>query len=114
MTETIGGIQMSEVAFKQIRIAPEPGGQITSTRAVLDSPRGRIKTDWKIENNHFYLAVEIPANTTATLVLPSSNHQNVTENGLPLESAFIHSQEAKQLTLSLGSGLYQFLVKDFE
>ena len=114
MTETIGGIQMSKVAFKQIRIAPEPGGQITSARAVLDSPRGRIKTEWKIENNHFYLAVEIPANTTATLVLPSSNHQNVTENGLPLESACIHSQEAKQLTLSLGSGLYQFLVKQFE
>jgi alpha-L-rhamnosidase len=48
---------------------------------------GKIKSAWKIDGGNFMVEVEIPANTTATVILPNS--------------------EKKEL----GSGKYSFTVK---
>jgi alpha-L-rhamnosidase len=67
--------------YKKIVIAPKPGRQISSVSAELDTPYGIVSSSWKIENGVFKLDVVIPANTTATVLLPggvSTNDKQVT------------------------------------
>ncbi len=60
-------------AYKHIRLAPQPGGQLTSARGTLESPHGRIVSAWKIRPGRFEWEVVVPPNTTtATAPLPGA------------------------------------------
>jgi alpha-L-rhamnosidase len=86
----VSGIKIDEEnpGYKHFFLAPHPGGGLTNARAEFDSMYGKIVSDWKIEGENFVYEVEIPVNTTATVVLPGS-------------------EEKKEL----GSGKYSFTVK---
>ena len=58
--------------------------------------------------------VEIPANTTATVFVPASDLNNVTESGKILSKANgiqMKNAEDGYLVLNLGSGIYHFAVQ---
>lgn len=69
---TVGGIAPDPAApgFKRFRICPQPGGGITWAKASLDSPHGRIESDWRRDGIHFHLRAKIPPNTRALVELP--------------------------------------------
>ena len=54
-------------------------GGLTSARACYDSVRGRIVSDWEIEHGRFELTVEVPANATATVWVPTSDPSSVSK-----------------------------------
>ncbi len=54
-------------------IAPRPGGSIAFARASYQSVYGSVKTDWAETENGYRLAVTIPANTTAAVILPDGS-----------------------------------------
>ncbi len=58
------------VGYREFRIAPKPGGGITSANAFHDTPYGRIESNWRIEAGVFTLRVAVPAGTTAVVELP--------------------------------------------
>jgi alpha-L-rhamnosidase len=72
----LAGIQLldGEPAYKRFRIAPQPGGGITSARATHESPYGRIESSWHITEGDFVLEVAVPAGTTAEVRLPDGQH----------------------------------------
>ncbi|WP_345232655.1 glycoside hydrolase family 78 protein [Olivibacter ginsenosidimutans] len=72
MYKNIAGIQPDEIipGYKQFRIAPKPGGEITSAKADFESVYGKISSSWRIENNTMHLEIEVPPNTKAKLVFP--------------------------------------------
>ncbi|MRG48410.1 Bacterial alpha-L-rhamnosidase [Chitinophaga sp. SYP-B3965] len=74
MYRNMAGINSDPAApgYKKIHISPKPGGGITSVSGELNTPYGLVVSSWKIENNVFKLDVQIPANTSATVVLPCS------------------------------------------
>jgi alpha-L-rhamnosidase len=74
--------------YEHFTIQPRPGGSLTWAKGSYNSIKGLITSSWKIENDAFTLDVEIPANTTATIVTPFDNR--------------IHK---------VGSGKHQFTVK---
>ncbi len=86
----VSGIAIDEKnpGYKHFFLEPHPGGGLTNATAEFNSMYGKIKSAWKIDDGKFVYNVEIPANTTATVILP-------------------HSQEKKEL----GSGKYSFNVK---
>ena len=51
---------------------PQPGGGLTWAKGRYESIRGPIASEWRIENQRFRLRVTIPANTTATVVVPTA------------------------------------------
>ncbi|MCI0397178.1 MAG: glycoside hydrolase family 78 protein [Chloroflexi bacterium] len=109
----VAGIEVDPGApgYKRILIRPQPGGQLTSAGAWLDSMVGRIESRWALENGRFELAVTIPANTEAIVHLPAPSLVAVTEQGLPLgQVEAIHEiqQENGQVIVKLGSGRYRF------
>ena len=57
-------------AYKKIRIAPVPGGDITEAGLTLDTVRGKVTSEWKLNSGMFCLHVEIPSNTTAEVMMP--------------------------------------------
>lgn len=107
----VAGIQAEEPGYGRMRIGPVPGGGLDHARALLDSPYGRIESAWEIAAEGFSLEVEIPANTTATVVLPDARVDSVTEGGNGLadaEGVQLFGQEESNVTIQLGSGRYRF------
>ncbi len=107
MVRVVAGIDLEAPAYKKILIRPRPGGGMTSAKASYDSIHGRIATDWKLEGGKLKLAVEIPANTTARVVLPVADAAKVTMDGKPVAQA-----EAVEgdVAVNVGSGKHVFAV----
>jgi len=71
--QTLAGIRQAAPGFKKILIKPSVVGDLTWVYAHFDSPYGRIVSNWKIEGKILTMDVTIPANTTATIVVPGKN-----------------------------------------
>lgn len=64
--------------YKRIRIAPQPGGNLTYASASLKTLYGLASSSWKLEGNIFKLDVTVPHNTTADVTLPGPNGRQLT------------------------------------
>ncbi|PWU15122.1 MAG: alpha-rhamnosidase [Verrucomicrobia bacterium] len=98
-------------SFKRFEIKPNPVGDLTAARAKYESVRGTIVSDWKIEQGRFYLKATIPANTSASGWLPTSDVKSVQESGNPAANApgVVHlSQVGERTYFEIGSGTYFF------
>lgn len=97
--------------FKQIIIQPQPVGDVSWCKATYRSVRGPITSDWQRNDGAFTLRVTIPANTTATVFVPSKAAETVTESSLPAVRAsgvtFLR-QEGDRSVFRIGSGSYTF------
>ena len=111
----LGGIKQEQhsVAFKNIIIRPEIVGDISEAKAQYQSPYGSIKSEWKMKDGDFTLNIEVPVNTSATVYLPTTNVNAITESGNAIakqkEIQFIRTEKNKSL-LKIGSGVYSFKV----
>ncbi len=101
----------TSVAYKKIVIAPTPGGKLTSANVCYDSIRGRIETAWKKSGDKLTLNVTIPANTTATVLVPAKSADAITESGKPLAKAssvkFLR-MDGDRAVLEVEAGAYRF------
>ncbi len=77
----------AQPGWKHFTLAPRPGGGVTWARGEYESIRGRITTQWGVTNHTFSLAVSIPPNTSATVILPAQDAATVTESGKPAAQA---------------------------
>lgn len=104
-------IDVKHPGYKHILIAPHPGGGLSSASAKLKSMYGDIESSWMIEEGIFRLAVEVPPNTTAEVLLPGADFKDVREGGKTLgevSGILGHSRENEGLALRIGSGRYVF------
>ena len=81
MFQTVAGIDMAEPGFQRLLIHPQPAEGLTWVKASYGSIHGRIATEWKTADGRLTVTVSIPANTTATVVLPAADPATVTESG---------------------------------
>jgi alpha-L-rhamnosidase len=115
MVENIGGIRKEGVAYKHLVIAPVPGGRLTSARVSYDSINGMGETEWKQNGDRIEMTIQIPANTTGTVILPSVSVDTLTESGKPLREAdglTFERQEPGQVFINAGSGIYHFQIQN--
>lgn len=101
------GIEPLEPAFRRIQIHPRPGGL---TNASLDLPtiRGTIHEDFESSSTRFALNLQLPANTSARVVLPrlGSESTRVIVDGVPQEGRI----EGDSVVLeSVGSGKHTLM-----
>jgi alpha-L-rhamnosidase len=108
----VAGIKIDEKVpgYKHFMLAPHPGGGLTNANAAFKSIHGEIKSAWKIENQNMVYEVKVPANTTATVTLPSAQLEKVTVNAASLidDKLMAAKQSGKTVSLKLGSGEYKF------
>jgi alpha-L-rhamnosidase len=76
--EYVAGIRLDpeRPGYEHVLIAPEPG-PLEWARATYSSVRGPITSAWRQDGDTFQLDVEIPANVTATVVLPGGERHEV-------------------------------------
>lgn len=107
----IGGIYQSphSIAYKDIIIQPEPVGDLRFARTTFENEYGTIVSDWRKENKLFYLQVEIPVNTIATVYFPCQQINNLTKNGIDVKNDLVLGEKERPC-IHIGSGKYQFVV----
>jgi alpha-L-rhamnosidase len=109
--QVVAGIAPGAPAYRQTLFQPQPGGGLTFASATYQSLYGEIATSWQIDGEQFQLIVTVPANTTATVVIPTRLGKQITEGGVALESAVgVHGVrgEQKATCIEIGSGTYTF------
>ncbi len=67
---TVAGLAPAAAGYKKLEFRPQPGGGLTSASAKHITPYGLAQISWTITGQNIFLEVVIPANTTATVVLP--------------------------------------------
>jgi len=96
--------------FKKMIMKPYPRG-LSSARAVYESVRGPIRSDWKRSGADFLWDIGVPPNTAATVFVPARDAASVTEGGRPAAEApgvsFLRL-EAGRAVYAVGSGNYSF------
>lgn len=108
------GFDPEKPGYKNIIFKPLINTKLTFAEAEYHSIYGVIKSSWKLQNGIIMLDIEIPANTTASIYLPTAIKENITESGKSIDTVseiqFV-KVEAGRTLLNLGSGKYHFEVK---
>lgn len=114
--QVVAGLAPGAPGYKHIIFQPQPGGGLTSASATYHSLYGTIAAAWQLDDERFTFTVAVPANTTATVVIPATPGQQISEGGLALEEVegvkgVRHEQEAT--FIEVGSGRYTFIAAGF-
>jgi len=113
MYRVMAGLDTYEdgVGYKHSRIMPHIGGGFTHVSASVETYYGKLSSSWKLEGSKLTMDMEIPANTSATVYVPSDELSKVMEGGKPLPSVKeieIIRTEPGYVVLKVGSGKYRF------
>lgn len=73
----MAGIEAISGGYKNFRIAPVTDKRITWVKGSVITPYGRIFSEWKNEDNHFSIRVEVPVSTQCTLILPNGEEHSL-------------------------------------
>lgn len=118
MYRIILGINPSEEhpGFKHFTIKPQQGGTLTWAKGSYKSINGLISSEWRKDKKQFKLDVEIPINTSATIILPVNRNAPIKLNSKSLAIEMINSDHNMQneTAIDLGSGKYSFEVSYYE
>jgi alpha-L-rhamnosidase len=112
----VAGIDTYEggAGYKHVRIQPHIGGNLTYANADFQTHYGKVSSHWKIESGIFNLTVEVPANTIATVYIPTSSSNEITESGKAISTIKeikVSGTEDNSVVLNVGSGHYVFSAK---
>ncbi len=109
-----GGIQYDETApgYQHFVIAPEPGSGLDYVNCTFDSVYGTIVSNWSyVDATTLQMEVTVPANTTATVSVPTVDADSVTESGQRAGAAegvtFIAYDNGRAI-YEVGAGVYLF------
>ncbi len=74
----------AQPGYRHFYIRPACLKPLTHVRAHYDSVQGRITSNWHRLDDRLIFEVVVPANTTATVCLPTDDSANVEESGKPI------------------------------
>jgi alpha-L-rhamnosidase len=77
MYRYLAGLQPVEPGYRRTRIEPRPGGGFTSARASHESLYGLHVAGWRLVDGRLEVEAQVPANTSATVVLPDGTRSEV-------------------------------------
>lgn len=65
----VGGLSPEMPGWKRARIAPRPGGTVTSASVSYDSVYGPYRVSWTLEGGRLKVNADVPPNAEAHVVL---------------------------------------------
>ncbi|GDY13667.1 alpha-rhamnosidase [Planctomycetota bacterium] len=99
----------------KVVIRPQPTAGLNHAEAWTEHPRGRFAWGWKREGDRLRVTITIPPTASAVVHLPANQPAAITEDGKPLAGRpefAIASASDGRVTVSVGSGTYQFDVPE--
>lgn len=115
MYRVSAGIETASPGYKHIIIQPTLTNHLTYAKASFESAYGTIRSGWERRDGTITVKVRIPANTTATIMLPVEASSKVTEGGKPISAISDFSNirtTDKRIVFEAGSGDYVFEFKE--
>ncbi|MEO5683075.1 MAG: family 78 glycoside hydrolase catalytic domain [Chitinophagaceae bacterium] len=112
--ENLGGIKSddSQLAFKQVIMKPSFAAGPREAAASYQSPYGKINSHWIKQGDTLTWNIDIPANASALITMPSMDASNVKESGQDILKAAgvqLIKWEKGEAIIKAGSGSYQFV-----
>ncbi len=85
----VGGVRQApgSVGWKEIVIGPCPGA-LRSAEVALQTPRGLVRSSWRIQGGIFVLEAQVPRGVQATAVLPSGRREVLRAGKSTLQEAW--------------------------
>lgn len=109
MYRVCAGIEIAAPGYKQIILKPQPSQKLSYAKASYESVYGTIASGWEMKDGKMKVDMKVPANTTATIVLPGADAAQVMESGTAIQSVFKSvKQEGANTIIEAGSGEYHF------
>ncbi len=111
--QALGGINYDpeRPGFKHVIMRPRIVGDLSSVRASYRSLYGPILSEWRVSGRSLVWTLAVPPNTTATVYVPSSDVNAVTEGGKPAGESdgvrFLRNEGGASV-YAVGSGAYSF------
>lgn len=100
--------------FKNAIIRPAFINELSYVNGSHDSVYGTIKSSWERTGDTIQMSVKIPANTTATVYVPSREDEDVRVNGVQVADTdhvtFLRTDN-NETVIEIGAGRYEFTVK---
>lgn len=108
MYNRVAGIELDDTSpgYQKFKIVPTVGVGITWVKSSLDTLHGKIVCNWKTSGGKLTLDLTVPANTTATVVLPTYEADRVTEGGKAAGAKRVGS--GLGAAVEVGGGTYRF------
>jgi alpha-L-rhamnosidase len=111
MYRVSAGIDTRTPGYKNLLIQPHPSKRLSFSRATFESPYGLVASGWERQGSMITMRINIPANTTATIVIPVNDAGKINENGKAItgNSNFRDiRKEGNSILFDTGSGEYIF------
>ena len=86
MYRYLAGLNPVEPGYRRCELRPRPGAGFTAASATHESLYGVHECSWRIAEGKLRVDVRVPANTSASVVLPVGSMDGVTLNGEPMTS----------------------------
>jgi alpha-L-rhamnosidase len=109
----LAGIQPDESApgYASIIFKPYIPADLAWARASIRTMRGTVRSAWRREGDSVVLEITVPANSSATVEVPTGSADEIMESGTPYAQAdgviCLNSSE-QETRLRVGSGSYAF------
>lgn len=105
----LGGIQVAEdaVGADRITIRPQVVDRLNHVKCSHRTIRGSVISNWTKGEGKTEFEITIPPDTTATIQLPASQGDSLTESGKPFP---ILARNPESVKMTIGSGSYRFTV----
>ncbi|MHB1355525.1 MAG: family 78 glycoside hydrolase catalytic domain [Anaerolineae bacterium] len=104
-------IDMRSPAYQHSLIHPQPNRALNWAQASHETPYGKLSSKWDLTGGEMRVELTIPANTTASVVLPYASLEGMTESGTAVQQAAgLGNLQAidEGVAGELGSGSYYF------
>jgi alpha-L-rhamnosidase len=103
----LGGIKPGDVGLQHFTIEPKPIADLTWCKTAYTSLYGKIRSEWKMKSNgNLEVLIEVPANTSASFVLPGDKKVIKAAGGKSIPAKIVNGQNVVEIQ----SGVYRFEV----
>ena len=116
MLEGLGGVTRTGAAFKTMTYRPGIESELTYVNSSVNTLVGQTSSNWRYEKGVLTWNIEVPANTTATVIIPLADAQQITESGEDIFKKngngiqYVGTNESGEFVYTVGSGSYSFVV----
>ena len=67
----VAGVKITEPAYAAIKLEPKPCERLGFVRCAIDTPQGKLESNWYYTGEHIRFEFSVPKTTTAQIVLPN-------------------------------------------
>jgi alpha-L-rhamnosidase len=116
MFEGLGGIRKCAAGYARTTFRPGIESGLNHARVSINALVGTLSSDWKIEDDDLIWNIEVPANTTATVIIPMPAAQRITESSKDIFMrsvdgiTYVGQGTQGEYIYAVGSGRYSFMV----